>query len=77
MLETLVKADNALLLLLVFVPIAIVLELMHASAVAIFAASSIAIIPLAGLMGRSSSCRPADTFTGPTRSGSSRGSRPS
>lgn len=52
MLKTLVKADNALLLLLVFVPIAIVLELMHASAVAIFAASSIAIIPLAGLMGR-------------------------
>lgn len=50
--RNLFTAENALLLLLVFVPIAIALELAHASAVAIFASSSIAIIPLAGLMGR-------------------------
>ena len=41
-----------LLVLLVFVPIAIVLEFMHADPVWIFAASSMAIIPLAGLMGK-------------------------
>ena len=37
--------------LLVFVPIAIVLELTHGAAVAIFAVSAIAILPLAGLIG--------------------------
>src|SRR5262245_34001341 len=41
-----------LLLLLVFVPIAIVLELSHANPVWIFTASALAIIPLAGLMGQ-------------------------
>jgi Ca2+:H+ antiporter len=41
-----------LLLLLIFVPIAIVLEFAHANPVWIFVASSLAIIPLAGLMGR-------------------------
>jgi len=46
------KAENALNGLVVFVPIAIVLELMHASPVAIFATSCIAIIPLAGFMGK-------------------------
>jgi Ca2+:H+ antiporter len=40
-------------LLLVFVPIALVLEWTHSSALWIFAASSVAIIPLAGLMGKS------------------------
>jgi Ca2+/H+ antiporter len=39
-----------LLLLLIFVPIAIVLEFAHANPVWIFVASSLAIIPLAGLM---------------------------
>ena len=39
-------------LLLVFVPIALVLEWMHASAVWVFVASAAAIIPLAGIMGR-------------------------
>lgn len=39
--------------LLIFVPIAIVLELMHASPVWIFVISCIAIVPLAGLMGES------------------------
>jgi Ca2+:H+ antiporter len=38
--------------LLVAVPVAVVLELMHAGPVWIFAASCVAIIPLAGLMGR-------------------------
>jgi Ca2+:H+ antiporter len=38
--------------LLVAVPVAIGLELSHASAIAIFVASAIAIIPLAGWMGR-------------------------
>ena len=38
--------------LLIFVPIAIVLELTHARAVFIFAASCLAIVPLAGLMGK-------------------------
>jgi Ca2+:H+ antiporter len=38
--------------LLIFVPIAIVLELTHARPVFIFAASCLAIVPLAGLMGK-------------------------
>ena len=41
-----------LLLLLGFVPVAAVLELAHAGAPWIFAASALAIVPLAGLMGR-------------------------
>jgi len=41
-----------LLLLLVFVPIAITLEFLHVDPVWIFVASSAAIIPLAGLMGK-------------------------
>ncbi|MBI3797245.1 MAG: calcium/proton exchanger [Deltaproteobacteria bacterium] len=42
-----------LLLLLVFLPVAIAMELLHADPVWIFATSAIAIIPLAGLMGQS------------------------
>jgi len=42
-----------LLLLLVFVPVAIVLEMLHTDPVWIFTASALAIIPLAGLMGKS------------------------
>ncbi|OAI47621.1 cation transporter [Planctomycetaceae bacterium SCGC AG-212-F19] len=38
--------------LLVFVPVAIVLEVMHAPGVWVFVASCVAIVPLAGLMGR-------------------------
>lgn len=41
-----------LLVLLIFVPIAIVLEFMHADPVWVFVASAAAIIPLAGLMGK-------------------------
>jgi Ca2+:H+ antiporter len=45
--------ENWLLLLLVFIPIALVLEfVVHASALWIFLTSSAAIIPLAALMGR-------------------------
>ncbi len=43
---------NILNWLLLSVPVAIVLELTHASAIAIFVASALAIIPLAGWMGR-------------------------
>ncbi|MBI4465872.1 MAG: calcium/proton exchanger [Acidobacteria bacterium] len=48
----LLSFENALSLLLLFVPMAVVLEWQHASPVAVFAASSLAIIPLAGLMGK-------------------------
>jgi Ca2+:H+ antiporter len=49
----LVAKENALLLLLVFVPAALLLEyVFHASGIAVFATASLAIIPLAGLMGR-------------------------
>jgi Ca2+:H+ antiporter len=45
--------ENLLFWLLIFMPVALVLEhVMHASAVAIFITSALAIIPLAGLMGR-------------------------
>jgi Ca2+/H+ antiporter len=44
----LLTPENILNLLLIFVPIAIVLEVMHASATLIFITSCLAIIPLAG-----------------------------
>jgi Ca2+:H+ antiporter len=48
------SAENALSILLVFIPVTLAIEYVwHASAVAIFACSALAIIPLAGLMGRS------------------------
>ncbi len=47
------KAENALYLLLVFIPVTLALEYVaHASAVTLFLVSAVAIIPLAGLMGR-------------------------
>jgi Ca2+:H+ antiporter len=52
MLKKLFAPENLLNLLLVFVPIAVVLEFMHANPIAIFVTSSLAIIPLAGWMGR-------------------------
>jgi Ca2+:H+ antiporter len=52
MLKKLFAPENLLNLLLVCVPIAVVLELMHANPIAIFTASALAIIPLAGWMGR-------------------------
>jgi len=50
--KKLLTPENILNLLLIFIPIAIVLEFMHASATMIFIASCLAIIPLAGLMGK-------------------------
>jgi len=51
--RTLFAKENWLLLMLVFIPVALVLEyLVHASALWVFLASSAAIIPLAALMGR-------------------------
>ena len=43
---------NPIDLLLVLVPVAIVLELLHAAPVAIFAVAALGIVPLAGVMGR-------------------------
>jgi Ca2+:H+ antiporter len=48
----LLSVKNILNLFLVFVPIAIVLEVMHASPEWIFVTACLAIIPLAGLMGK-------------------------
>jgi Ca2+:H+ antiporter len=51
--KRLFATENLLYLLLVFVPISLVLEyVVHASATTIFITSALAIIPLAGLMGR-------------------------
>ena len=48
------KADQILLLLLVFVPITLVLEyVVHASATTLFLTSAVAIVPLAAVMGKS------------------------
>ncbi|HKX26364.1 MAG TPA: calcium/proton exchanger [Blastocatellia bacterium] len=52
MLKELFATKNLLNWLLIFVPVAVVLEVMHANPILIFGASSLAIIPLAGLMGR-------------------------
>jgi Ca2+:H+ antiporter len=47
------RAENVLALLLIFVPITLLLEyVVHASATTLFIMSAIAIIPLAGLMGK-------------------------
>ena len=51
-LRQLFQLDNALNLLLVCVPLALVLAWMHSSPIAIFLLSCLAIIPLAGLMGK-------------------------
>ncbi len=53
MLRRLFAPENLLWWLLVFVPVALVLEYVtHGGAVAVFVTSGLAIIPLAGLMGR-------------------------
>lgn len=53
MVRKLFSAENLLLVLLVFVPVAVVLEYwVHGDPVAIFVVSSLAIVPLAGLLGR-------------------------
>lgn len=52
MLKKLLAPENLLNLLLIFVPVAAVLEVSHANPIAIFVTSALAIIPLAGWMGR-------------------------
>ena len=52
MLKDLLALRNFLNWLLIFVPIALGLELMHVNPMAIFVTSALAIIPLAGWMGR-------------------------
>lgn len=52
MLKKIFAPENLLNFLLIFVPLAVVLEFMHANPIAIFATSSLAIIPLAGWMGK-------------------------
>ena len=48
------NVDNALLLLLIFIPITLVLEyVVHASPTTLFITSAVAIVPLAGIMGKS------------------------
>ena len=48
----LLSFENALNALLLFIPVALTLEWMHSNPVAIFATSALAIVPLAGLMGK-------------------------
>jgi len=52
MIKNLFSPENLLNWLLVFIPIAVVLELMHANSIAVFTASALSIVPLAGWMGR-------------------------
>ena len=48
------RLDNALYILLVFIPITLVLEyVVHASPTTLFVTSAVAIVPLAGIMGKS------------------------
>src|SRR2546425_12579771 len=52
MLKRLFAPESILSLLLVFVPVAAYLEFTHAAGVYVFAAAALAIVPLAGLMGK-------------------------
>src|SRR5262247_2467455 len=52
MFKKLFAGKNILNWLLIFIPVAIVLEYVHADPINIFVASALAIIPLAGWMGR-------------------------
>jgi Ca2+:H+ antiporter len=58
---------SVLALLLVFAPIAIVADLLHASPVALFVLSAIAIVPLSGYLGRAT--EEIAAYTGPTLGG--------
>lgn len=50
--------------LLVFIPVSLVLELVHAPAVWVFAAAALAIVPLAGLIGQATEATTAHTGPG-------------
>lgn len=54
-------------LLLVFVPVALALEQFHANPILVFVASALAIVPLAGLMGRAT--EQLSRYVGPTIGG--------
>jgi Ca2+:H+ antiporter len=56
-----------LLLLLLFVPAAIAAELLHAAPVVVFGLSALAIVPLAGFLGRAT--EELSSYTGPTFGG--------
>jgi Ca2+:H+ antiporter len=58
---------TALYLLLLFVPLAIGAEMLHASSVTVFALSALAIVPLSGFLGRAT--EEIATHTGPTLGG--------
>ena len=48
--------DHWLYAMLIFFPVAVILEFSHASPVSLFVVSALAIIPLAGLMGQATEC---------------------
>src|SRR5262249_45619442 len=52
MLKQLFSPENLIFWLLIFIPIATLLEFQHAAKIWVFATSALAIVPLAGLMGK-------------------------
>ena len=74
----LLSGDGWPYLLVPFIPIAIVLELTHAEATIIFAASALGVIPTAALMGKATtSSRPARAPASAASSTSRSATRPS
>ncbi len=65
--EPLSAATKAMLCLLLLVPLSIVLALLHANAQAIFVVSAVALIPLAGFLGRAT--EEVALYTGPRLGG--------
>ncbi len=62
------RLEHVLTLLLVFIPVALLLEyVLHAEAAWIFVVSGLAIVPLAGLMGKSTEALAARVGSGPGR----------
>ena len=50
--KKLVSFNNILIAMLIFIPISIVLEIIHADPIIVFIGAALAIVPLAGFMGR-------------------------
>ena len=50
--KKLLSLDNFLIVMLIFIPISIALDLLHANPIIIFIVAALAIIPLAGFMGK-------------------------
>lgn len=59
-----IKEANALYLLLIFIPVAVLLELLQANPLLVFITSGLAIIPLAGLMGEATEQLACDVGAG-------------